>query len=252
VDLIVADLGNTRLKWGRVESSGLIAESIALPHEDRAAWEKAIARWNLEPGRSHWAISSVNPPIAAQLGELLTRHGFTSLRWFRSAADVPVRHVLDRPETTGADRAFAVAAATRLSVNGSPGLVVSCGTAITVERILTGGVWSGGAIAPGLALSARGLHLQTAQLPHVVFSEAPSAWGTATEPAIAAGVFWGAVGTIRELIHRQSAGLGAKPWVVWTGGDAQMLAPWVSGARARIEPDLVLKGLAFVLTSTDS
>ena len=73
--------------------------------------------------------------------------------WFCSAADVAVQHELAEPETAGADRALAVAAAIGIAPRGRPGLVVSCGTAITVERISEQGIWQGGAIAPGLAVA---------------------------------------------------------------------------------------------------
>jgi type III pantothenate kinase len=124
-----------------------------------------------------------------------------------------------------------------------PGLVVSCGTAITIERVAADGTWQGGAIATGLGLSARALHLLTAQLPLVSPPPAPAAWGRSTRPAIEAGVFWGAVGTVRELLARQSEGLD-DPWLVWTGGDADRLAPCIDWGDVRVVPDLVLEGLA--------
>ena len=47
----------------------------------------------------------------------------------------------------------------------------------------------------------------------------------------------------RELLARQTFDCGAKPWIVWTGGDAESLARQVCGDNARIIPDLVLQGL---------
>jgi type III pantothenate kinase len=137
-------------------------------------------------------------------------------------------------------------AAVRLHPGGGPGLVVSCGTAITVDRIAVDGTWQGGAIAPGLRLSARALHLLTAQLPEVDISEAPPVWGPSTLPALAAGVYWGVVGSIRELLKRQETDLLPSPWLLWTGGDAPNLAPWIAGDDAHIVPDLVLLGLSRV------
>jgi type III pantothenate kinase len=91
------------------------------------------------------------------------------------------------------------------------------------------------------------LHDGTAQLPKVtslISGDLPPAWGSSTLPAMAAGIVWGAVGMIRELIARQSEGLDPSPWIVWTGGDAPGLARLVCGEQARIEPDLVLIGLS--------
>jgi type III pantothenate kinase len=241
----VADLGNTRLKVGRLGSEGLVCESVALSLADEQATAALLDGWRATEAESAWAISSVNPPLAECLRERLGEHVAANARWYRSAADVPVRHTLANPERTGADRALAVRAAMRLQSAHSPGLVIMCGTAITVEHISVQGVWQGGAIAPGIAVSARSLHELTALLPAVHSEGTPLAWADATEGAIASGLFWGAIGTIRELISRQSDGV-ASPWVVWTGGDSPMLAPWVSGPSARIVPDLVLDGLAQV------
>jgi type III pantothenate kinase len=248
----VADLGNSRLKWGWLDDSGRLAETVALPINRPQSWAKT---WNHLSRRRHpepasWAISSVNPPLANRLEQFLQLRGAGSMRWFRSAADVPVPHSLRQPEATGADRALAVAAARLLMPRGRPGLIVSCGTAITLERITAEGIWQGGVIAAGPTLAARALHHFTAQLPLVELHEAPPAWGSSTSPALESGLYWGAVGAVRELMARQADDLPGDPWVVWTGGDAPLLAQAVAGSEVRIEPDLVLIGLAQLASPT--
>ena len=109
-------------------------------------------------------------------------------------------------DTGGADRALGVVAALRLMPPGRPGLVVSCGTAITVERITSQGVWQGGAIAPGLGVMASALHIRTAQLPlldtrQLNSNHSPPAWGRGTVASLTAGIFWGTVGLVRELVR---------------------------------------------------
>jgi type III pantothenate kinase len=248
---VVADLGNSRLKWGRIDDSGQLVESIALPTNETPAWVAAWDRWS-DAGwpLSSWAISSVNPPVSKGLQTLFRCMGVTDTTWFCSAADVPLQHELEEAETAGADRALAVAAAIGLAPRRGPGLVVSCGTAITVERISEQGIWQGGAIAPGLRVAAGSLHNQTAMLPLVDLHAAPPCWGASTRPAVEAGVFWGTVGAVRELMDRQKADLSSEPWEIWTGGDAALLASAVAGNDARVEPDLVLLGLCRVLCSS--
>jgi type III pantothenate kinase len=244
---IVADLGNSRLKCGRVGAGGRVEETVALPLDDPETWEpgwQTLAHSVEAPSR--WAVSSVNPPAAERLARFLAGRGVEDVAWFRSAADVPVRQALTRPETAGADRALAVAAALAAKSSRGPGLVVLCGTAVTVERVAADGTWQGGAIAAGLTLSARALNMLTAQLPLVVPRAAPPPWGNTTLSALDAGIYWGVVGAVRELLTRQSAGLEGSPWVVWTGGDAEMLAPAVAWEGAVVVPDLVLRGLAEV------
>jgi type III pantothenate kinase len=57
------------------------------------------------------------------------------------------------------------------------------------------------------------------------------------------------VGAIRELLTRQSATLVPTPRLLWTGGDAPLLAPAIDWEDARIVPDLVLDGLAGIVSA---
>jgi type III pantothenate kinase len=242
---VVADLGNTRQKWGRLDETGRLAESIALPLDDPPAWAAAWSRWKpLGSDGSWWAISTVNPTVAQRLAAFLESEGVEKVSWVLSAAEVPVGKDVEGAESGGSDRALVVYMAARLIPSGRPGLVVMCGTAITVERITAQGIWQGGAIMPGLGVTARALHLLTAQLPLIDLRHVPAAWGRGTQDSLEAGVFWGTVGGVRELLARQTADLGGDPVVIWTGGDAALLAGHVSGPDARIEPDLVLHALA--------
>jgi type III pantothenate kinase len=244
-------VGNSRLKWGRVAETGRLAETIALPLDETPAWVAAWVKWSdVGDPLSSWAISSVNPPVSKGFRTFLRCMGVADATWFCSAADVAIQHELAEPESAGADRALAVAAAIGLAPRGRPGLVVSCGTAITVERISEQGIWRGGAIAPGLRVAARALHNHTAKLPAVELHQAPPCWGASTRPAVEAGVFWGTVGAVRELLARQVADMGNEPWVIWTGGDAPLIAGAVVGNEARIEPDLVLLGLCRAVFSS--
>lgn len=241
---VLADLGNSRLKWGRIRGDDAL-DVVSLPLDDPSAWQAVWSRWNPSAGPSSWAISTVNPPVADRLDRFLRAQPGLSARWFRSAADVPVRHELESPDTAGADRAFAVLGAVAGHAGGSPGIVVSCGSAITVERISAEGVWQGGAIAPGLRLAAEALDGLSTQLPLVHPDRPPAAWGRSTVPALEAGVFWATVGAIRALVDGQARGLSPRPWVVWSGGDAELLMgpAALDLADARLAPALVLDGL---------
>ncbi len=252
----VADLGNSRLKWARVDDGGRLVDRVALALDTSAwaaAWGESAA---LGHGPSEWAISSVNPPLAIELAAFLESRHIAGARWFIAASEVPVGKDVEGAEIGGADRALGVFAATTLMPPKRPGLVVSCGTAITVERVSAEGVWQGGAIAPGLGPMAHALHLRTAQVPLIDTrrfdpDDPPPAWGRGTIGSLNGGIFWGTVGVVRELLARQSDDLDGEPWVIWAGGDAPLLAPFVSGDDATIEPDLVLVGLARLAFATN-
>ncbi|WP_158633342.1 type III pantothenate kinase [Tautonia sociabilis] len=243
--IVLIDVGNTRIKAGCANADGVIRWSWAGSLSDGSTWESLGDRLSAIEAAGV-AIASVNPPAADRIGEMLGRLGIGPIRWFRSANDVPVCHRLEAPSRTGADRALAVLAALDRAGRIGPGIVVQCGTAITVERIEADGCWAGGAIAIGPGLASRSLRSGTAQLPEVgpTIPEAPlPPWGASPEPALRAGIVWGTVGAIRELIARQSEGFDRDPWVAWTGGDAPALAMLLGREHPWIEPSLVLRGL---------
>ena len=105
----------------------------------------------------------------------------------------------------GIDRLLAAVAANRLRNPKRPAVIVDLGTAITVDLVDAEGVFRGGAILPGIAISARAMHDYTDLLPHIPMAELeepPPALGRATVPAMRSGLYWGAVGAVRELIER--------------------------------------------------
>jgi type III pantothenate kinase len=240
------DLGNSRLKVAYLDSTGALCDRRAFAIHEQAAWGPLVAWISQTVGPSRWSIASVNPPAAERFAGLVRSIGGESICWYASAADVPIAHHLERPEATGADRALAVRGGRVFGTVGSWGLIVSCGTAITIERVLDDGSWDGGVIAPGLALGTRALRRETALLPLVDIKPDAPFWGRSTIPAIESGVFWGTVGALKELIARQSES-PIEPWIVWTGGDAERLAPHVIAGTPTICRDLVLQGLAITV-----
>ena len=122
-----------------------------------------------------------------------------------AAGDLPLEVRLERPDMVGIDRLVDAVAVNRLREPGRPAVIVDVGTAITVDLVSADGAFLGGAILPGIQMSARALHEFTDLLPLVDVSELtapPPALGTATESAMESGLFWGAVGAIRQLIEQ--------------------------------------------------
>ena len=117
----------------------------------QSAWAEAWAQSAYSASDpSWWAISSVNPPRRdQQLADVSSSKADRGMHLVSCGGEVPVAMDVEGAETGGADRALGGVRRDRLMPPGRPGLVVSCGTAITVERVTPQGVWQGGAIAPG-------------------------------------------------------------------------------------------------------
>ncbi|WZO97367.1 type III pantothenate kinase [Isosphaeraceae bacterium EP7] len=244
---LVADLGNSRLKWGRLDEAGRLVDVRALVFDDPCTWDDA---WDdfcpCDPEELQWTVASVNRPVMARFRAFLERRGVGQTTFLTSASDVQVRHALARPDSTGVDRALAVLAALAAHPVGGPGQVVCCGTAITVETIDDHGIWRGGAIAAGLNMMARALGERTDQLPQITPVSSPPPSGDSTRPAMEAGIYWGAVGIARELLTRQAEESEGTPWIVFCGGDAVTIAAGLGDSRIEVAPDLVLEGLAIL------
>jgi type III pantothenate kinase len=156
----------------------------------------------------------------------------------------PIDANLPDPTATGTDRLCAAAAAfDRLGVAC---VVADFGTAITIDYVSDEGVFQGGAILPGLGMSAQGLKAGTAQLPLVAPAQPAAACGKDTRAAILSGVVFGARGALRELVEAYATELGHWPVVILTGSDAALVAGNVNSSELvqAIVPDLVLRGVA--------
>jgi type III pantothenate kinase len=236
--ICVADVGNSRIKWGRC-TADVIAETIALPPDDSEAWQQQFDAWNL-PAASCWAISGAQPQKRDQLMAWLQQRGAV-VRVLDSYQQLPLRIQLATPEQVGIDRLLNAVAANSRRPTGSPAVIVDAGTAITVNFIDETGAFCGGAIAPGLRLMTQALHDYTALLPLVdVPRDPPHLPGTSTHSAIEAGVFWFAAGGIERLIAQSPFGIA--PLVFLAGGDALLLERAL-GIKVAIWPEMTLEGI---------
>jgi len=147
------------------------------------------------------------------------------------------------PASVGRDRLFAARAALDLCGDS---IVVSAGTALTVDAVRSDATFLGGAIAPGPALLARALAEGTARLPTIDPRPNRPALGRDTKEALEAGVGVGFRGAARELVERvgEESGLARAPVVLTGGARAFLLDPSAfEGRPLVVEADLVHLGL---------
>jgi type III pantothenate kinase len=284
--LIAVDVGNARIKLGlfpAADAAPASPRSAALPEpaatfvcEGRQPEFGRVGPWLDEDRVKHawWWIATVNRPATTRLLEWLRAHRPADAVTMLSAGDLPLEVRLPRPDMVGVDRLLDAVAANRLREPGRAAVVIDVGTAITVDLVSRDGAFLGGAILPGIAMAARALHEFTDLLPLVEMSELgppPPVLGDATEAAMRSGLFWGALGAVRELVARlsdegiggggQGAGIRGRgsgvrgrgsgkkslaasqpPDVFITGGAAPSVAQLL-GDRARYVPHLTLAGI---------
>jgi len=154
---------------------------------------------------------------------------------------LPIRYH-DRT-AVGADRIANAVAARKL--HGTPAIVVDLGTATTFDCISRQGAYLGGAIAPGVAISAEELFRRAARIPRVELRKPARALGRTTEESLQAGVIWGAAGQVDALVRRLALEMKGTPHVIATGGLARLIASECETINL-VDEALTLKGMRLV------
>ena len=247
--IVAVDVGNSRAKFGVFKRGPEGVEPFAravvsLRRQRDVAGQ--LARWPDARDVDGSIVAGSNPPVLDRLLEDWPRDlpPATAIRHPRS---VPVKLQVDQPDAVGLDRVLNAFAAIRLCPDKDV-IVVDSGTTTTVDLVSADGVFHGGTILPGLLLSAYALHDYTAKLPMLDVDAKqtglPRLPGRNTEEAMRAGLFWGQLGAIREIVARITDKCESTPTVLLTGGGSRLLSPqltetmWIEG--------LPLHGLAML------
>jgi type III pantothenate kinase len=103
----------------------------------------------------------------------------------------------------------------------------------------------GGAILPGVNISAESLASETSQLPRVSIIAPKRCISSNTVECIQSGLVFGQAAAIDGIIDRMEEELGYKAQLLATGGLSSVIIPNCRH-KIDIEPDLLLKGLAII------
>ena len=256
---LAVDVGNSRIKFGVFERPEAAPVKCALPNSasslavtvhqevDWGVVTAHFAKWTSRITKA--VVAGVNPAGMKRILAGWNQSGWPAPIIVGRATDLPLRTNVEQPDQVGIDRLLDAVAANLLRSDHQPAIVIDSGTATTVNAVSADGVFEGGAILPGLELGARSLHQHTALLPLIdVRSLADNpvvALGRNTHDAIKSGLWFGQIGAIRELTAHLAKSFGEPPLLLVTGGMGCRLAPAL-GENFRFEPDLALRGLAFV------
>jgi len=197
------------------------------------------------------ALASVVPPLTGKWVEVCRTYLGCEPLVVDANTKTGIRILYDNPQAVGADRIVDAVAAYQLY--GGPACVVDFGTATTFDAITATGDYLGGAIVPGIGISAEALFQRAAKLPKVEIARPPTAIGRNTVHAMQSGLLFGYVGLVEGMVARFRAELGADMKVIGTGGLANIIAQETT-VIAHIAPWLTLDGLRMVYamnTTTD-
>ncbi|WP_415911045.1 type III pantothenate kinase [Oleiharenicola sp. Vm1] len=247
--LLCLDVGNTQIHGGVFAGDALKFQFRKSTHplgssDELGVFFLAVLRENgVDPAAvTQVAVCSVVPPAAYALRGASVKYFRTEPFVLQAGVKTGLKIRYRNPAEVGADRVANAIAATQRHP-GRDVIVVDCGTATTFDVVTATGDYLGGAIMPGVGLSAEMLSARTAKLPAVEIQRPESVLGRTSVESIQSGLYHGHVGAVRNLLSALAieAFAGQPPLVLGTGGFARMFE--AEGIFNEIVPELVLLGL---------
>jgi type III pantothenate kinase len=189
------------------------------------------------------AVSSVVPPLDAAIRSLCETFFHVRPLFIEPGVKTGLPVLTDNPSEAGADRIVNCVAA--FDLLGGPTIVVDMGTATTFDVVSAKGEFIGGAIAPGIGISADALFTRAARLTRVEIKKPAKIIGTSTTDNIQIGLYYGAIGQIDGILERMIAELGPETKTIATGGLAKLIAA-DSKYIQHVDDNLTLNGLRLI------
>jgi type III pantothenate kinase len=250
--LLAIDVSNTNIKLGVYNSAEAQHRWIVSTARQRTADEYAMVLSDLLRHAGYTfahiddiILSSVVPPLTPVFQDLALRYCEKEAIVLDYTLDLGIKLLVDNPWEVGADRIANTLAAHHLY--GGPAIVIAFSTATTFDVISAEGNFLGGAIAPGLVISAEALSEAASRLYRIDLLPPRSALGKNTIENMQSGIVYGHVGLVEGLIHRLRNEIPGvrdnnEVKIIAHGGLASLMAPIIPEIQ-HINQYLPLEGL---------
>lgn len=245
--LLVLDVGNTHTVIGLYDNDRLVHD-WRIHTETRLTDDELnliLSRFFRQAGIESSAIeqtvvSCVVPPLAGAIESFCRKYLGHEPDWVsHKTVDMPV--LLKNPAEVGADRlvnAIAAYEKYRCAL-----VIIDFGTATTFDCISEKGEYLGGAIAPGIGISAEALFTKASKLPRVELIDVPEcAIGKETVASMKSGLLYGYADLVDGMVRRIRREMETSPKVIATGG-LGVIVNRLSETIESVEPGLTLEGL---------
>lgn len=249
--VLVIDIGNTNTTLGLLREDEVV-DQWRVSSGPRTTDELGLLLLQLLAHRGHSPAQIEGAIVACVVPSVLFTWSKACRRYLNHEPLVVgrglrtgVRLRVDNPREVGADRIVNTAAA--LARWPAPLVIVDFGTATTFDCVNREGDYVGGAIAPGLQISADALVTRTSKLPRVEVARPRRAIGANTVESMQSGLFLGYVGLVDHLARQCKAELsppgGPEVRCVATGGFSNLVGRACAEVD-EVDPDLTLRGLS--------
>ncbi|MBO9597349.1 MAG: type III pantothenate kinase [Cohnella sp.] len=248
--ILVVDVGNTNIVLGLYQDKTLTHHWRLSTNRSSTVDEYGILITNLLQIAGVRAdqidgviLSCVVPPLMNTLEQLFVQYIGKTALVVGPGIKTGLNIRYENPREVGADRI--VNAVAGIEKYGTPLVVVDFGTATTFDYIDASGAYLGGAIVPGIGISAEALYQRAAKLPRIDLSKPKTVIGRNTVAAMQAGIIFGYAGQVDGIVRRICKEFNVQPKVIATGGLAEMISE-ESETIERVDSMLTLEGLRII------
>ncbi|MCL2121363.1 MAG: type III pantothenate kinase [Clostridiales bacterium] len=248
--LLVFDVGNSNIVMGIYREDKLRHSWRLFTDRNQTADEfevkilSLLSHTQISPEDiSDVIISSVVPPLMPVLAKMTSKCFGVEPLIVEPGTKTGLSILYDNPREVGADRIVNAVAGCELY--GYPLIIIDFGTATTFCVIDDEGRWVGGAISPGIGISAEALFQRASRLPRIELVKPRQVVGRNTVSGMQSGIIFGYVGLVDGIVNRIMKETGLKPKVIATGGMADTIAEESETIDA-VEENLTLEGLRLI------
>jgi type III pantothenate kinase len=248
--LLAIDVGNTNISFGVLDDARLVLHLRSSSVVGRTTDEYVVLVKSLLELRGV-PLERIDGSIIASVVPALTDTMIALVEALFEQTPIVVGPgvktgmpiLYEDPRDVGADRIVNAVAAYAWAQGGA--IVVDFGTATTFDCVSPAGEYLGGAIAPGIQISAEALFGRAARLRRVEIARPTLAVGRNTGQSMQSGIVFGYAGLVDGLCRRLQQELSFPCRIVSTGGLAALVGPETETIE-QVDPNLTLTGLRLV------
>lgn len=252
--IFVLDAGNTNIVLGIFKDKKLIMECRIGTDAKRTADEygiqvlKLFSHNNIDPSDIRGVIiSTVVPNIMYSIEHMIRKYFKLDPIVVGPGVKTGINIKYDNPKSVGVDRIVNAVAAHEIYKRSL--VIIDFGTATTFCAVTKKGDYLGGAICPGVKISADALFEKAAKLPRIELVKPKHVICKSTVTSMQSGIVYGYIGQVDYIvskIKKEMIEMGEEePFVVATGGLANLIAQ-ESTTIDEVSSFLTLEGLRVI------
>jgi type III pantothenate kinase len=248
--LLTVDVGNTNISYGIFDGKKLVDHLRTQSARERTADEYAVLLRQMMELRKidpdaidGGIVASVVPQLTDTIVSFIERAFAIEPVVVGPGTKTGMPVLSESPREVGADRVVNAVAAFAWAKGGV--IAVDFGTATTFDCVSPKGEYLGGAIAPGIVISADALFNRASRLHRVEITRPERVVGKNTTHSMQSGLVFGYAGLVDGLCRRLKAELAFPCRVIATGGLARLVAPETDSIE-EVDDHLTLKGLQLI------